>query len=120
MYEGSYDSSYNWSTTGYDGEGQITSAIQYVTSEDMPVIYELEGHNEVAVSGGFSEVIEKANITVEKINLLQYDEIPEDAAAIIINGPSSDFSEDDAEEGDRVFKRTAGKRLLRQPILTRI
>lgn len=98
MYEGSYDSSYNWSTTGYDGEGQITSAIQYVTSEDMPVIYELEGHNEVAVSGGFSEVIEKANITVEKINLLQYDEIPEDAAAIIINGPSSDFSEDDAEK----------------------
>lgn len=104
MYEGTYDSSYNWSTTGYDGEGQITSAIQYVTSEDMPVIYELEGHNEVAVSGGFSEVIEKANITVEKINLLQYDEIPEDAAAIIINGPSSDFSEDDAKKVSSYLK----------------
>lgn len=111
MYEGSYDSSYNWSTTGYDGEGQITSAIQYVTSEDMPVIYELEGHNEVSVSGGFSEVIEKANITVEKINLLQYDEIPEDAAAIIINGPSSDFSGDDAEKVSNYLK-SGGKAFI--------
>ena len=111
MYEGTYDSSYNWSTTGYDGEGQITSAIQYVTSEDMPVIYELEGHNEVAVSGGFSEVIEKANITVEKMNLLQYDEIPEDAAAIIINGPGSDFSEDDAGKV-RSYLKNGGKAFI--------
>lgn len=111
MYEGTYDSSYNWSTTGYDGEGQITSAIQYVTSEDMPVIYELEGHNEVAVSGGFSEVIEKANITVEKINLLQYDAIPEDAAAIIINGPSSDFSGDDAKKV-RSYLKNGGKAFI--------
>lgn len=111
IYEGSYDYSYNWSTTGYDGEGQITSAIQYVTSDDMPVIYELEGHNEIAVSGNFSEVIEKANITLEKINLLQYDEIPEDAAAIIINGPSSDFSEDDAGKV-RNYLKNGGKAFI--------
>ncbi len=98
IYEGSYDSSYNWTTTGYDGEGKITSAIQYVTSDNMPVIYEIEGHNETSVSGGFSEVIQKANITLEKINLLQYDEIPEDAKAVIINGPTADFSEDDAKK----------------------
>ncbi len=96
MYEGSYDSSYNYTTTGYDGEGQLTSAIQYVTSDDMPVIYEIEGHNETAMSGDFSEVITKANITLQSINLLKYDEIPEDAEAIIINGPTSDFSADDA------------------------
>ena len=96
IYEGSYDSSYNYTTTGYDGEGQVTSAIQYVTTDNMPVIYEIEGHNETAVSGNFSDVITKANVTVQTINLLKYDTIPEDAEAIIINGPTSDFSSDDA------------------------
>lgn len=99
LYETSVDyTTYTSSTTGYDGEGQITSAIQYVTSDNMPVIYALEGHSETAISGDFSEVIEKANITMETINLLQYDEIPEDAAALIINGPTSDFSKDDAQK----------------------
>lgn len=96
MYEGSYDSSYNYQTTGYDGEGQITSAIEYVTSDDMPVVYEIEGHGETSISGNFSEVITKANITSQTINLLKYDEIPDDAKAVIINGPTSDFSKDDA------------------------
>ena len=96
MYEGNYDSSYNYQTTGYDGEGQITSAIEYVTSDDMPVVYEIEGHGETSLSGNFSEVITKANITSQSINLLKYDEIPEDAKAVIINGPTSDFSKDDA------------------------
>ncbi len=96
MYEGSYDSSYNYQTTGYDGEGQITSAIAYVTSDDMPVVYEIEGHGETSISGNFSEVITKANITAQTINLLKYDEIPDDAKAVIINGPTSDFSKDDA------------------------
>lgn len=96
MYEGSYDSSYNYQTTGYDGEGQITSAIEYVTSDDMPVVYEIEGHGETSLSGNFSEVITKANITAQTINLLKYDEIPDDAKAVIINGSTSDFSKDDA------------------------
>ncbi len=96
MYEGGYDSSYNYQTTGYDGEGRITSAIEYVTSDDMPVVYEIEGHGEASLSGNFSEVITKANITAQTINLLKYDEIPDDAKAVIINGPTSDFSKDDA------------------------
>lgn len=98
IYEGSYDSNYNWTTTGYDGEGQITSAIQYVTSDDMPVIYALEGHGEYELSGTFAQTIEKANIELTSINLLSYDAIPENAEAIIINGPTSDFSKDDAKK----------------------
>ena len=36
------------------------------------------------------------NISVEDLTLLQEEAIPEDAAAVIINGPTSDFSADDA------------------------
>ena len=44
VYESSYDFdystySYNTTTTGYDGEGQITSALDYVLNDDMPKVY---------------------------------------------------------------------------------
>ena len=40
--------------------------------------------------------LEKMNIAVEELTLLQQDAIPDDAEAIIINGPTADFSADDA------------------------
>ncbi len=89
---------YSYEETGYDGEGQITSAIQYVTMDDMPVIYTVSGHGESDLDDGFTELIEKANITVESLTLLEVDSVPEDAAALIINGPTVDFSSDDADK----------------------
>ena len=39
IYESSIDyNTYQSTTTGFDGEGQIDSAISYVTSEDLPVL----------------------------------------------------------------------------------
>ena len=101
VYTYSYDySSYSRSIDGYDAEGQLTSAIQYVTmdSTELPVIYQVSGHGETALSGGFTEAIEKANITLSDLALLKEDAVPEDAAALIINGPTTDFSEDDASK----------------------
>lgn len=101
VYEYSYDySTYSSTLEGYDAEGQITSAIEYVTleSSELPVVYEVEGHGEMALSGGFKEAVEKANVTLSALTLLKEDAIPKDAAAIIINGPTSDFSEDDAQK----------------------
>jgi len=99
LYETSIDyTTYTQNTTGYDAEGQITSAIQYVTSDNLPVAYEITGHGETALSGNFKEAVSKANITTESINLLEVDSIPTDASVVIINGPSSDFSADDAQK----------------------
>ncbi|MDR1712032.1 MAG: Gldg family protein [Propionibacteriaceae bacterium] len=91
-----YDT-YQSTVTGYDGEGQIDSAIQYVTSETLPALYALEGHGETALSGNFSAAVEKANATLTTISLLTTD-IPEDAQAVIVNGPTSDLSSDDADK----------------------
>jgi len=81
--------------TGYDGEGLVTSAITYVTSDNMPKAYIIEGHNELALDTTFSDEIDKENITTESINLLKYDAVPDDADFIIINAPTTDFSTDD-------------------------
>lgn len=111
MYEYEVDyTTYSQSVSGYDGEGLITSALQYVTAEDMPVVYQLEGHDETPLSSGYSDVISKANMTLESLNLLTVDGIPDDCAALIIHAPQTDFSDDDTakiltymQNGGQVF-----------------
>ena len=61
---------YSYQTTGFDGEGQITSAIAYVTSENLPVLYTLEGHGEQELDPTIKEDIEKANMEIKSLNLL--------------------------------------------------
>ena len=84
--------SYSYSTS-FDGEGAITSAIDYVVSEELPQLYVLEGHGESELPATFSEQLEKENIETQTLSLLTVDEIPEDADCVMIYGPSSDISE---------------------------
>lgn len=101
IYEYSYDyTNYQSTVTGYDGEGQITSALAYVTTgaDEMPKIYMIEGHGEASFDSTFTTAIEKENVEYETINLMNYDEVPEDASCIIINAPTEDFSDDDADK----------------------
>lgn len=90
MYSYSY-------TTSFDGEGAITSAIDYVTTEELPQLYVLEGHGETELPAVFSDQVEKENMEVNTLSLLTVDEIPEDAACIIIYSPESDISEEEKE-----------------------
>ena len=96
VYEVTYDyTDYSSTTTGYDGEGQITSALDYVLSDELPRVYITEGHGEYELSSGFQSALKKENVEYETINLMDYDAVPEDAACLFINGASGDFSEDD-------------------------
>lgn len=94
-YEIDY-TTYEYQITGYDGEGQITSALAYVTTDEMPKIYVITGHDELELEGQFTSAIQKENIEYEELSLLTVAEIPEDAQAIIIDAPLNDYSEDDA------------------------
>lgn len=99
IYESEIDySTYTSAVTGYDGEGQLTSAISYVTTDDMPKIYMLEGHGEVSFDVSFLSAIEKENVDYEIINLLNYDKIPDDAMCVVINAPSEDLSDEDTKK----------------------
>lgn len=89
-----YSYSYN---TSFDGEGAITSAIDYVVNADQPKVYTLEGHGESDLPSTFSDSIEKENIEVETLSLLTVDEIPEDADCLMIYAPQSDISENELE-----------------------
>lgn len=84
-------------TTSFDGEGAITSAIDYVVSEDLPTIYRLQGHGEGELPATFADQVEKENMVVSDLSLLTVDEIPEDADAILIYAPQSDLSQEEAD-----------------------
>ena len=80
----------------FDGEGAITSAIDYVISDELPKLYTLEGHGEADLPDEFRTQIEKENMELEAFSLLNTDEIPEDADALLIYAPESDISEEEA------------------------
>ncbi len=87
MYTGSYN------VTDFDGEGAITSAIDYVVSEKLPKLYLLEGHGEKELPAGFSEQIEKGNMETGALSLLTADAVPDDAECVVVYSPASDISE---------------------------
>ena len=96
IYESSLDyNTYSYKTTGFDGEGQITSAIAYVTSENLPVMYTLEGHGEQDLDSTVKEDIEKANMEIKSLNLLTEGSVPEDASCLLIDAPTTDISENE-------------------------
>lgn len=117
----SYDEMYEMSSVSYysmyssadefSGEKQITSAISYCTTEEIPVVHVLEGHGEAELSESFSEAIETDNLSTESLSLLNGQSVPEEVECILINAPSSDLS---AEEKDMLieFLEGGGKVLI--------
>lgn len=99
IYESDFDyNTYTSTTTGYDGEGQITSALDYVLSDDLPKLYLTEGHGEYTLSSKFTEALSKENVEYETINLMDYETVPEDTVCLFINGAQNDFSADDKDK----------------------
>lgn len=83
--------------TSFDGEGAITSAIDYVVNEEQPQLYLLEGHGESELPESFQTQIQKENIETNTLSLLNTDEIPEEADCLMIYAPTSDISEKEKE-----------------------
>ena len=80
----------------FDGEGAVTSAIDFCVSDELPKVYLLEGHGEASLPSQFQTQIEKENMELESFSLLNTDEVPEDADALLIYAPESDISEEEA------------------------
>ena len=82
----------------FDGEGVITSAIHYVTTDELPTIYALEGHGETALPDYILSLIAKDNYTYNTLTLMTAGGIPEDCSALIINSPRNDLSESELSQ----------------------
>ena len=81
----------------FDGEGALTSAIDYVISDELPMLYVLEGHGEAILSDEVQTQLEKENMELSSLSLLNTEEIPADADALLIYAPETDISEEEAD-----------------------
>ena len=93
------DVNYTTYTTAYsfDGEGAITSAIDYVISDKLPKVCVLEGHGEAELPAFFTAQMEKDNMERESFSLLNQDSVSSDADCVLIYAPSTDISEKEKE-----------------------
>lgn len=111
IYLTEYDSTtYTYNITGFDGEGAITSAIDYVVSDDLPLLYTLTGHGEPDLPTTFADALSKDNIQTAQLNLAAVNAVPEDADLVLLYAPQSDLSEpetailtDYIENGGKLF-----------------
>lgn len=82
----------------FDAEGQITSALDYVTGDTTGLIYTLSGHNESDFPVNAADAVTKSNISIadKPINLLSTEGgIPEDCDLLICYNPSTDLADDE-------------------------
>lgn len=81
--------------TEFDGEGQLTSAISYVTNDVQKKLYATEGHGETELGTLTTDMIEKSGLTVGSVNLLTGGGIPEDCELLLLNAPVNDLADDE-------------------------
>lgn len=85
------------SVTGIDVEGRVTSAIQYTTADNLPLVYAIEGHGEGEVTQVLRDSLERANININTLDTLSAKTIPEDCSTLLIMAPQTDYSEEETE-----------------------
>ena len=88
---------FSFLTTGIDMEGQVVSAIQYVVEADLPVVYRTVGHNEIEIGSLFKAYMDKQNISLNDLETLKVDSIPEDCDVLFINVPHTDFTDNEID-----------------------
>ena len=104
-YSDIYEFSTNWNTqtNAYDyeisfrGEPAVTSAIEFVCGEQLPVVYVLSGHGEYLLPETFRQAIEKQNIELRDLSILSSAQIPADCACLLIAAPVNDLSPRETE-----------------------
>jgi len=80
----------------FDIEPQVTNAINFVVAENTPIIYRVVGNNEFDLPAALIQEIEMSGYEIREVNLLT-NEVPEDAAMLLITFPERDWSPDQAE-----------------------
>lgn len=83
------------SATQFDGEGQFTAAVNYVTSDVAKKIYYTSGHGEYTFSTSVYDLLDKNNYEGEELNLLMATEIPSDCDLLFMYAPEKDLTTDE-------------------------
>lgn len=96
------------SASSFDGDGQLTSALNYVTSNKEYKAYYTSGHGESFLSSEVTSLLTKSRISTSDLLLMTATSIPDDCDLLIIDGATSDFTKDEVKLLSSYLK-TGGK-----------
>ena len=104
MYYQYYGTALDFSEV-FAGENAVVSGIDYVTTDNIPKLYTLSGHNEYALNSTITDWLETQNYQIETLELSESSigldgstsetvgDIPDDAEAVLITGLEEDITE---------------------------
>ncbi|MDR2359844.1 MAG: GldG family protein [Oscillospiraceae bacterium] len=101
------ETSYSGSTEYYVGlraEQRISSAILFVTGDDVAKAAWIYGHDENYSISEFDTLLNYSNFDVITLRLLQ-EPIPDDVALLIISAPAADYNKDEIAKIDEFLLR---------------
>ena len=105
-------------------EREITSAIIRAVTGTARKLYFVQGHGERnptgTDSGGYqfvAQLLKGDNIAVETLGLTQHKDVPDDATAIAIVGPTTDLLDDEVEEVKRYLAKGGKLLVMLEPAL---
>lgn len=108
--EMSYYTTGSLTESEFDGEGQLTSAVNYVTTDVTETIYTVTGHGESSLPASVTDLLKKSSLTTDELNLMMVSSIPDDCDLLLFYAPTADISEDELsllttymENGGNVF-----------------
>jgi ABC-2 type transport system permease protein len=94
-----------------DAEGQLTSAVNYVTSTAANKMYLLSGHGEASLGTNATEYISKSGIETASVNLLTDGGVPSGCQLLMCYNPSTDMNADELSMLE-TYLRNGGKMIL--------
>lgn len=79
----------------FDAEGQLISALTYVTAEVDKMVYTTTDHGELDLPAQLTSSMDKANLKTGTLSLLKDGGIPEDCSLLLANCPEKDLADDE-------------------------
>jgi hypothetical protein len=104
----------------FTGEQAFTSALLEVTTEKQPTVYFTIGHGEMSIDSvdparGLTEIVRELksrNLNIKKLDLLQWNTIPDDADLVVTIDPRGAFSPVEQEILRNYLSEKAGRMIL--------
>ncbi len=109
---------------GFETEEKVTNALLKVISGEVKTIYFLKGHGEKSLQDdretGYKsakEAIERETYKVRELLLINEEQVPEDAAILVIAGPQKDIPQVELEKIRRYIDGGGSALFLLDPLL---
>ncbi|MDR2982342.1 MAG: GldG family protein [Puniceicoccales bacterium] len=101
----------------FRGELVLMSAILSVTDKNVPIVYLTTGHGEMSLNEanalrGLSKLelqLSSRNLEVKQLNLNEFNEVPTNAALVIIVSPTTPFRPQEVEKLRRYMREKKGR-----------